>query len=236
MTPTAGVDPRVALATSLHASPGVYALLVGSGLSSAAGIRTGWQVTKDIVRRIACAEGVPDQELSDDPACWWIEQGRAELRYDTLLEAVAPSAAARQSLLRSYFDPPPGEGGPIVPTQAHHAIARLCASGLVRIVLTTNFDRLLERALEEAGAAPQVIATVDDVKGMTPLPHARTTVVKLSGDYAKLDMRNTPAELAQYPPELRALLDRALDEYGLLLTGWSDEYDRALADAIAACP
>lgn len=41
LTPTLGVDPRVALATSMHAAPGVYAVLVGSGMSSAAGILTG---------------------------------------------------------------------------------------------------------------------------------------------------------------------------------------------------
>ncbi len=153
LTPTAGVDPRVALATSLQASPGIYAVLVGSGLSSAAGIRTGWQVTQDLVRKVALADGVLEEELGDTPECWWVSQGRSDPRYDTLLEAVAPSTAARQALLRHYFDPPPAEGGPILPTDAHRALARLCAAGRVRLVLTTNVDRLLERALKDAGAA-----------------------------------------------------------------------------------
>lgn len=236
LTPTAGVDPRVTLATSMQAAPGVYAVLVGSGLSSAAGTRTGWQVTQDIVRSVALAEGVPEETLADGPERWWDSEGRGELRYDTLLEAVAPSTAARQALLRHYFDPPPGEGGPVLPTQAHCALAGLCATGRVRLVLTTNVDRLLERALEDAGAAPQVIATPADIKGMTPLSHARTTVVKLSGDYTSLEMRNTVAELAEYPPELRELLSRTLDEYGLVIAGWSGEYDSALATAIAGCP
>lgn len=236
MTPTAGVEPRIALAASLHASPGLYAVLVGSGLSSAAGIPTGWRVTQDLIRRVARAEGVTEEELGEAPERWWVDRAGEDPRYDALLEALAPTPAVRQTLLRRYFDPPPGEGGPIVPTEAHHALAALCAAGHVRIVLTTNVDRLLERALEEAGAAPQVIATLDDIRGMTPLPHAPTTVVKLSGDYTKLDMRNTAAELAEYPPQLHALLERVLDEYGLLIAGWSGEYDRALASAIASCP
>jgi hypothetical protein len=235
MTPTAGIDPRIALATSLQASPGVYAVLVGSGMSSAAGIRTGWQVTQDLVRRVAVADGVPEEELGDAPDEWWVGQGRPDPRYDTLLEAIAPSSAARQALLRYYFDPLPGENGSIVPTHAHRALASLCATGRVRLVLTTNVDRLLERALEDAGAAPQVIATLADVEGMTPLPHARTTVVKLSGDYTRLDMRNTASELAEYPVEVRELVQRALDEYGLLIVGWSGEYDTALASQIAGC-
>ncbi len=236
LTPTAGVDPRVALATSLQASPGIYAVLAGSGLSSAAGIRTGWQVTQDLMRRVALAEGVPEEELGDAPERWWINQGRADPRYDTLLEAIAPSAAARHAILRNYFDPPPDEGGPIVPTHAHRAIANLCATGRVRLVLSTNVDRLLERALEDAGAAPQVIANTADIRGMTPLTHASATVVKLSGDYTRLDMRNTADELAEYPAELRALVKRTLDEYGLLVVGWSGEYDTALANEIAGCP
>ncbi len=217
----------MALATSLQASPGLYAVLVGSGLSSAAGIPTGWRVTQDLIRRVARAEGVAEEELGGEPERWWFDRGREEPRYDALLEAVAPSRAVRQAVLRRYFDSPPQDGGPIVPTAAHQALADLCAAGRVRVVLTTNVDRLRERALEEAGAGPQVIATLDDIRGMTPLPHAPTTLVKLSGDYTKLDMRNTAAELEEYPPKLLGLVERVLDEYGLVIAGWSGEYDSA---------
>jgi hypothetical protein len=65
--PTSGVDPRVALATSMHAAPGMYAVLVGSGLSTAAGIPTGWQVVQDLIRRVAVADGVNCEEVKDDP-------------------------------------------------------------------------------------------------------------------------------------------------------------------------
>lgn len=36
-------------------SPGTYALLLGSGVSRAAGIPTGWEVTLDLVRKAAVA-------------------------------------------------------------------------------------------------------------------------------------------------------------------------------------
>lgn len=35
------LDPLVMLATGMHAQPGVYALLLGSGVSTGAGIPTG---------------------------------------------------------------------------------------------------------------------------------------------------------------------------------------------------
>lgn len=234
-TPTPGIDPRVALATSMYAAPGVYAVLVGSGMSRAAGIPTGWEVVQDLIRQVARAEGVSEDDTGEDPSVWWAQSGRGEPRYDTLLGGLAPTDAARQALLRGYFDPlPPVD--PINPTDGHRALAWLCATGLVRVILTTNFDRLLERSLEEAGASPQVIAAADAVKGMTPLVHARATVIKLHGDWAMLGMRNTPEELREYPAAMRGLVDRVLDEYGLVVIGWSGEYDVALANAISACP
>ena len=234
-TPAPGVDPRVALATSMFGAPGVYAVLVGSGVSSAAGIATGWQVVQDLIRQIARAEGVSEDTLGDRPEDWWVGEDRGQPRYDTLLAALAPTDPARQMLLRRYFDPQPPVG-PINPTEAHRALAWLSAQGFVRVVLTTNFDHLIERALEDAGAAPQVISSESGVAGMTPLVHSSATLIKLHGDWTTLGMRNTPEELTEYSPGMTKLLGRILDEYGLVVIGWSAEYDVALCEAIRSCP
>ena len=233
--PTIGVDGRVALATALHAAPGVYAVLVGSGLSSAAGVPTGWQVVQDLIRKIGIAEGVDPATLGEVPEQWWAAQGRPEPRYDSLLAALAPTDAARQALLRRYFETR-SDRSQLQPTVGHHALAALVASGRVRVILTTNFDRLIERALDQAGIAPQVISTASAIIGMTPLAHTAATVIKLHGDYMSLGLRNTPDELATYPDEFKSLLARVLDEYGLVVVGWSAEYDTALVDALEASP
>src|SRR5205085_1555992 len=99
-----GVRPEDALATSMHATPGLYAMLLGSGMSADAGVKTGREIVCDLVRRVAQSEGVPDDELGDDPEGWWVAQGRPELRYDTLLEALADTDAGRHLILRGYFD------------------------------------------------------------------------------------------------------------------------------------
>ena len=119
-----------------------------------------------------------------------------------------------------------------MPTTAHHAIARLAANGHIKVIITTNFDRLIESALGEAGLTPQVISTKDQAQGATPIIHAACTVIKLHGDYQDTRILNTPDELQEYPEEYNRLLDRIFDEFGLIVCGWSAEWDTALRDAI----
>jgi len=239
MKPTAGdLNVRAALAVAMHASPsGQYALLVGSGVSSGAGTLTGWQVACDLVTKIARARGVAVDDDAFEPEQWWVAETGRDLLYDELLAEVAPTRAARQSLLRGYFDPLPAVvGGAVRPSASHDAIAELVATDRVRVILTTNFDRHIERALDAAGVPPQVIARPSDVAGMQPLVHARATVIKMNGDYAALDMRNTPVELQAYSLALRTLVRTVFDQYGLIVLGWSAQWDTALASLLTSSP
>jgi hypothetical protein len=227
-------DSRISLATALHSQPGVYALLLGSGVSTGVGVPTGWGVVKALVTSAAAASGaaVP---ADLDPEAWWKEHGNGEpLGYSGLLECLASTPAARRALLASFFEPTEEEReqGIKVPGPAHRAIAALVARGAIRVIVTTNFDRLIEQALEAVGIFPQVIATPSAIDGMEPLVHAGCTVIKLHGDYARTDQLNTVEELSEYLPPLNALLERVLEEYGLIINGWSGDWDHALVAAI----
>lgn len=243
MTPSNALDPQVMLATAVHAQPGVYALMLGSGVSTGAGVPTGWGVVRELVRRAAAAAAPEDdaaaQKAYDDPESWWAEHGDGHpLGYSNLLAALAPTPAARQALLAGFFEPTEEdvESGLKVPSDAHRAVADLVKRGSVRVIVTTNFDRLTERALEDVGVSPQVIGNTGALVGMAPLQHAAATVIKFNGDYADLLQRNTVDELANYPVEWITLLDRVLSQYGLLISGWSAEWDHALVSAIERLP
>jgi hypothetical protein len=112
----------------------------------------------------------------------------------------------------------------------------LIAKGFIRVVLTTNFDRLLEQALAELGVTVTVISSADQVKGMLPLVHAGPTVIKLHGDYLDTRIKNTLGELSNYEPALDGLLAQILDQYGLITCGWSGDWDVALKNAIDRNP
>lgn len=231
------------LATGIHAQPGVYALLLGSGASRSAGISTGWEIVQHLVQKAAAAAD-PDDVASlalavNDPEAWWAEHGDGEpLGYSSLLAAIAPSSAARQGLMAEYFIPTDEDrdAGRKLPTAAHTAIAELARGGWVRVIVTTNFDRLMEQALEAEGVAYQVVSRASATAAATPLAHAATTVIKLHGDWADLEFRNTIDELEQYPDEWIDLLTRVFNEYGLLISGWSAEWDKALVDVLESTP
>lgn len=229
------IDPTNSLAFSMHANKGVYAVLLGSGVSRAARIPTGWEITIELVRKVAALQG---RNCEPDPAEWFIKTMGQEPGYSELLDAVAKTPAERQQLLRTYWEPTEQEReeGAKLPTKAHRAIADLVKLGYVRVILTTNFDRLLEIALQDVGIQATVLSTPDHIDGALPLVHTPCTIVKIHGDYLDTRIRNTPEELATYPDAFNRLLDRIFDEYGLVIAGWSADWDDALRAAMTRAP
>ncbi|HSQ41644.1 MAG TPA: SIR2 family protein [Fibrobacteraceae bacterium] len=224
-------NPLLQLAFSMQRNKGVYALLLGSGVSRSAGVPTGWGLMLDVIGKIAQLEG----ETPTDPVQWYTGKYGKKPLYDDLLAKVANTPAERQGYLKPYFEFPDGdEKGK--PTRAHRAIAQLMKNGSIRVVVTTNFDRLLEQALTEIGVTPAVIANSDQAKGALPLVHQQHCIIKVHGDYLDTRIRNVSDELKQYEPEMDALLDQVFDAFGLVICGWSGEWDQALRAALERSP
>lgn len=227
-------DKILKLAISLHSNPGIYALPIGSGISRAAGVPTGWEIVLDLIRKVAAVKG---ESPEPDPEEWYKRHFGETPDYSKLLDKLSDTPVERAALLRRYFEPTEEEReqGLKIPTQAHKAIATLAKYGYIKMILTTNFDRLMEKALEEQDITPDVISTDDALKGAMPYVHSKCTLIKLHGDYTDTRIKNTFAELSHYSDELNAFLDRIFDEFGLIICGWSAEWDTALRNAILRC-
>ncbi len=231
------------LATAIYAQPGSYAFLLGSGISGDAGILTGWQVALDLVRKAAIADNPEDTESHalavEDPEAWWREHGHGGFGYSDILATLAPSSAARQGLLAGYFEPSESDlqDGLKQPTEAHLAIAELAKEGWTKVILTTNFDRLMEHALTAANVPYTVIDRPEQAPdAFVALARGLVTVVKMNGDWTDLESRNTIEELEEYPEQMVDLLKRIFSEYGLLICAWSSEWDKALVRVLESAP
>lgn len=221
------------LALSMVANPGAYVLLLGSGISRAAGIPTGWEVVEELIEQIAAAEGEP---RPGDPAAWYAARKGSEPSYTSLIESLAPRPAERAGLLARFFEGSEEDRklGLKQPTRAHRAIAELVHLGVVRVIVTTNFDRLLEMAFRERGIEPTVVSSDDDLAGVPPLTQIRCLIVKPHGDYLDTRIRNTRNEVAALEPGITAYLGNMFGDYGLVIAGWSAEYDVGLRDVLRA--
>lgn len=223
-------EKPLSLAFSVEANKGVYALLLGSGISYSAGIPTGRGILRELCRRIMYVNGADET----DPVGWYEKNyGKAPL-YNEVIELLAKTSSERNGLLKEFFEPTleEVEQKQKIPTEAHYMIAKLIQRGYIKVIVTTNFDRLLEHALDEHNVQYQTLYHDTDIEGMKPLAHAECTVLKVNGDYRDTRFKNVTDELDNYTVPLAQLLRRVFDEYGIIVSGWSAEWDTALRELI----
>lgn len=222
-------DAVASLAFAIHSNPAAHAFLIGAGVSIASGVPSAYQVLEDLTSRLAQAGGASP----DDPIGWFEQTYGEHARYQSVLQRLGRSRVERQRLLRPYFEREQDPDAPVEHSVAYAAVARLVASGAVRVIVTLNFDRLIEQALRSHGIEPTVISTAADIRAMAPLHTQRCCVIHLHGDYLSPEsMRNTDDELATYDRATNKLLRTVLADYGLVIAGWSGTYDPALRAAI----
>lgn len=225
------INKLTTLAFSVYSNKGAYALLCGAGISRSAGIKTGWNIEEDLIQKIAATQGITD---SEDWHKWYKDEYGKDADYSSLLSEVVTTPTERVQLMREYFEPTEEdrEEGLKQPTKAHRAIAELAKEGFVKVIISPNFDRLFEQALQEVGVQPQVVYHADDLERITPLVHGGVTIVKLNGDYLDCRFRNTEEELDSYQPEMETFLSRIFEDFGLITCGWSAQWDKGLVDII----
>jgi len=110
----------------------------------------------------------------------------------------------------------------------HAALAELAATGLVRAIVTTNFDRLIELALDATGVKPRVYCAPADferlAEDLAAAPAAGTIpVIKVHGSVDRTDtMVDTLRQrVIGRPQTLEAALVRLLREHAVLVVGFS---------------
>jgi hypothetical protein len=220
------LDPIVSLSVALAEGPGSYAFFLGSGASRDAGVPTGvevyWRGIGELYRLETASGETPDRAVLAE---WLLETDRGDLGYSDLLEILAPDQATRREYLARNF-----EG--VEPGATHHRLGELASRGVIRVFVTTNFDRLLEHALQSRGIEPIVVTCDADLQTAPNREHADCYVVKPHGDYLQQTIRNTPDELAELEPGMSSELQEVFDRYGLVVLGYSGN-DEAISRIFA---
>lgn len=221
----------ISVAYSAYTNKGAFALLLGSGISKKSGIPTGWDITLSLIAQIAILE---KQDAGANLEKWYLEYFGKEADYSDILEKLTNTQEERLNLLRPFIEPSAEEleEGLKTPTKAHKQIARLVKEGYVKVIVTTNFDRLLENALKELGIEPTVITNAEHIENSIPLIHSNITVIKINGDYLDTKFLNIKSELENYDDRSVNILKFVFENFGLITCGWSAKWDIALVNIL----
>jgi hypothetical protein len=207
------MNPIIQLAASALPGEKKYILMAGAGVSKDAGIPTNWDLMLKTASLLYAADNpVPDPKINLEE--WFVTSKYAEMEYARLIGILYPHYPDQQDL-KKYLD-----GKQI--GQSHRGIAELARRGIIRAIVTTNFDHYVEKALEEKGLDVQVISTDEDIKNSEPLIHCKAVrVYKPHGDLGHGALRNTPKDLRSLSPLMEEELVSILGEHGVIVLGYA---------------
>lgn len=207
------MDPIIKLAASALPGEKKYILFAGAGVSKDAGIPTAWELMLKTAGLLYAAGENTDEDV--DLEEWFINSEYSKMKYSELIGEIYSTYPEQQNFLRRYLED--FEVG-----DAHRSIAELARLGIIRCIITTNFDHYIENALIEKGLEPQVISTEQDLLDSEPLIHCKSIrIYKPNGTLGKGALRNTPKDLESLSPEMEEELVKITSEHGLITLGYS---------------
>lgn len=210
------MDPVVKLAASALPGERKYILFAGAGVSKDASIPTSWDLMLKTAVLLYAVDN-PGENAEVDIEKWFLNSRYAQMTYSELIGSIYPHNTDQQQFLSSYL-----EGHEI--GQSHRGIAELVRRGIVRAIITTNFDHYIEKALEEYGLDIQVISNDEDLNNSEPLIHCRVVrIYKPHGTLGKGRLKNTPKDLESLSPLMEQELIRVMSEHGVIVLGYAGQ-------------
>jgi len=214
------MNPLIRLAANALPGEKTYVLFAGAGVSKDAGIPTSWDLMIETAKYFYL-EAHQDTKVEDvkthDIEEWFTGSKYAEMEYADVIGGIYSSSVGQQQFLKEFL-------GEREPGEAHRAIAEMARRGILRAIVTTNFDHCLEHALKEKGLDVQVIASDEVLEYSEPIIHCKKVrVYKPHGTLGEGLLRNTPKDLENLSPVMEEELISLLSEHGVIIIGYSGQ-------------
>ena len=179
------IDPIVCLSFSVYSNPGVYALLLGSGISRAAKIPTGWEIVIDLIEKKAWRfDNDPDSEPEEVPIPESEQARCAEFRQSFIAKLAEHDDEIMIAYLEGdYIDVPELRQALRRVTLDNKGVPVLCGSALKNMGIQPLLDAVVDYLPSPLDIPPisaiettynHLHANVDPVRyGVKPFEHLR---------------------------------------------------------------
>lgn len=206
-----------------------YVLFCGAGISRDAGIPTGWDILLETLKKIRNQEESEGKDYSKGEMEKFYEENLNDLTYSEVLESLYPSIEEQRAFLKDQFQD-------ISFGKSHKLIAEWVKEGLIRFIITTNFDSLLEQALDDAGLRGRysVISTGEQVLTSKPWNNVEICrIYKIHGTIEQGKIRNTRKDLIEIDNDLGKDLLDILERHGVIVLGYAgNDEDKAVMNTL----
>jgi tetratricopeptide (TPR) repeat protein/NAD-dependent SIR2 family protein deacetylase len=201
------------------------AFFLGAGASRQSGIITAGEMIRYFKDRIL-AELCPDDVTSNEEKEKWLASQAwyqsAGGDYSKLFEQFEPKEIGRQRYIESIIE---GQE----PSFGYVVLANLMANNLVNTVITTNFDDLVYSACTTYTGIRPIVYAYGVLASEMRITAPRAKILKLHGDYLYSPLKNTGTELAFQDPNMKRQLTQVLNEFGLVVIGYSGEDESVMS-------
>jgi len=163
---------------------------IGAGISNASGIPLAGEIWRSLGTRLyeKYNNSTPENiKLLEE---WLYKQPffREENPYASILDVALINREERKLYFQSIIS---GKS----PSQAHNAISKLMTHGYAKVVVTTNFDRLMEYSIINICSCMPIIVFFDEIPEYVNMNSLRPKVFKLHGDYLFGNIQNLDREI-----------------------------------------
>jgi len=214
------IKPIIPLAVNLADGRRRFILFCGAGISKDAGVPSGQDILIDTLTKIYQQEQ-KKEKFSKEEVVKWYQKNKSlkDMSYSEILDLVYPGMEQKRLYLNSFFEgKQPGE--------THETIAKMIGADLIRLIITTNFDNLIEKALDMEGFSDRysVIATNDQAKNSDTWDKVEICrIYKIHGDKDQGPIRNSPVELEKLDEYIERDFQELINRHGVLVLGYAGE-------------
>ncbi|NOR78112.1 MAG: hypothetical protein GQ523_06760 [Methanophagales archaeon] len=221
------INPILPLSYNLADGKKRYVLFCGAGVSKDVGIPTGWEILLETLRHIRTQKEGENKEYTDKEMETYYEENFEDYTYSDIIESLFPSTEEQRAFLENFFENK-------APGKAHKLITDWVKAGIIRFIITTNFDSSIEHSLDDAGLRGKYSVITNGAQVSTSKPWNlvdNCRIYKVHGTIEQGQIRNTKEDLEKLDDDIEKDVLDIIERHGVIVLGYAgNKEDKAVMD------